>query len=341
MNAGTVADRGRLRDWLAAAARAPSPHNVQPARWRCAADGIEQFEDTARWLSVGDPCGRDNRISLGMAWEALALAMSAEGLGLAEPTLAPAPYPPPANDVRLVASAARRDGVEADPLARWQSQRRSWRGRFPAADATQQQRLDGIISAHGEVALRIPDGQTEAIATLHGDATLALLDDPAFADELYRWVRFAGFGRRWHRDGLSTACLDMPLPVGWGANLAMRPRVQRLLARAGLLGGLVSERTQTLSATALALIHAGPGDDSFDTGRRWYRFWLALTAAGFAALPMSAVVDQPDARRALLERIALPAGRQPTGLMRIGPAPVGPVPASARLPLDELLLKDA
>ena len=84
---------------------------------------------------------------------------------------------PPACDEFLFYD--RLDGVEADPLARWQSQRRSWRGRFPAADATQQQRLDGIISAHGEVALRIPDGQTEAIATLHGDATLALLDNPA------------------------------------------------------------------------------------------------------------------------------------------------------------------
>lgn len=333
-------NRKQWLDWLAEAQRAPSPHNIQPARWRCHADRVELWEDTTRWLSAGDASGRDNRIALGMAWEALAIAMSRDGFGVAEPLLLPAPYPHPAaaSSMRPVAEAAVVDVDKVDPLVDWQTQRQSWRGVFPAADEATRQRLDQILSAQGGVAHPVASQAVAAIATMHDRATLALLENPLVADELYRWMRFAGFGRRWHRDGLSAACLNMPLAVGWGASVAMRPRLQRLLARVGALEGLVSERAQTVSATRLVAIHAGDGDDPFVVGRRWYRLWLALAAAGFVAVPMSAVVDEPSVRDALLAAIALPAGRHLINLMRIGPLPGKSVPLSARLPVEEILL---
>ncbi len=333
-----VPDRGRWLDWLAEAVRAPSPHNIQPARWRCQGDHVELFEDTTRWLPAGDASGRDNRIALGMAWEALAIAMSRDGLGLAEPALAPAAYPPAATGLRRVAGAPVIADLDVDPLLDWQTQRQSWRGPFPGADDSARQRLDRIVAAHGQVAHAVAGQGRATIAALHDRATLALLENPVFAAELYRWMRFAGFGRSWHRDGLSAACLGMPLPVGWGAGVAMRPRMQRLLARIGVLGSLVSERAQTMSATALVAIHSVGDVDPFVVGRRWYRFWLALAAGGFAAVPMSAVVDESAVREALLAAIALPSGRRLVNLMRVGPAPDRAIPVSARLPVSELLL---
>ncbi len=336
-----VSDRARWLDWLVEAVRAPSPHNIQPARWRCRDGRVELWEDTARWLSAGDASGRDNRIALGMAWEALTIAMSHDGLGLDDPVLLPASYPPAESGLRLIAQAAVIGDGDVDPLVDWQTQRQSWRGVFPVANGTARQALAEIIVAHAAVAHPVADHAGETIAALHDRATLALLENPVFADELYRWMRFAGFGRDWHRDGLSSACLNMPLPVGWGASVAMRPRMQRLLSRFGVLEGLVSERAQTTSATSLVAIHGADGEDPFTTGRGWYRFWLALAAGGFSALPMSAVVDEASVREALLTAIALPARRSLVNLMRVGPTPDQTIPTSARLPLDEILLKDA
>ncbi len=335
---GHVPDRARWLDWLAEAARAPSPHNIQPARWRCRGDRIELWEDTRRWLSAGDASGRDNRIALGMAWEALAIAMSRDGLGLGDPVLASAPYPPLANGLRLVAETPLVHDVGVDALVDWQTQRQSWRGLFPVGDQASRQRLTAILGGHDEIVQRVADDRIELIATLHDRATLALLENPVFAAELYRWMRFAGFGRSWYRDGLSAACLGMPLPVGWGAGVAMRPRMQRLLARIGVLEALVSERAQTMSAASLVAIHCAGDVDPLVVGRHWYRFWLALAAGGFAAVPMSAVVDEPAVREALLAAIALPTGRRLVNLMRVGPVPERTIPVSARLPVSELLL---
>lgn len=339
--AGEVPDRARWLHWLAEAMRAPSPHNIQPARWRCRGDRVELWEDTARWLSAGDATGRDNRIALGMAWEALAIAMSRDGLGLTDPVLEAASYPPVADGLRPVARAILRQPVDIDALVDWQTQRHSWRGVFPVAGESTRQRLEHVVASHGEVTHPVSEHAVQAIAALHDRATVALLENPVFADELYRWMRFAGAGRAWHRDGLSAACLNMSLPVGWGGSVMMRPRMQRLLARLGLLASLVSEQAQTVSATALVAIHAAPGTDPFHTGRHWYRFWLALAVAGFAAVPMSAVVDDPGVRSTLLERIALPPGRALVNLMRVGPLPDRAIPVSARVPVEELLLKDA
>ena len=72
--------RDTLLALIREAALAPSVHNVQPARWRMADDGLIMFEDLAVRLSVGDPDGNDAAISLGAAVEGLSLAASQSGL---------------------------------------------------------------------------------------------------------------------------------------------------------------------------------------------------------------------------------------------------------------------
>jgi nitroreductase len=319
------------------AGRAPSPHNIQPARWRFLDDEVELFEQTSRWLSVGDPSGGDNRVSLGMAWEGMSLALSSAGFQLGDPVLAEVRYPPSAAQ-RRVASAALRTGAAADPLAAFVDARRCWRGRFPAADADTLKRIDGVAGRHRAMVTVTPRDRHEILAEWYDAAAADGLRDPAFARELHHWIRFSARDPNWTRDGLATDCMALSRIEALGASVALRPGVVRVLVALRLAHLLVSEADKVRSSAAIVLLHAPPEREDFDVGREWYRFWLGLTAAGIAAVPMSALKDSPRHAQLMLKGpFGIPRGHRLVNCMRLGEAP-REIPRSARLPASELLL---
>jgi hypothetical protein len=320
------------------AGRAPSPHNIQPARWRFDGDAVELWEDPARRLAASDPTGRDNRIALGMAWEGMAIALSAEGLSVALEARPPLDYPPAASDLRLVARGRIEPGAGADALRPSLPARASYRGVFAPATGAQREALEACIDAHRHVALALPAAALPQLAQWHDAAIAEGLRDAAFADELYRWMRFSPRDPRWARDGLSAECLALSRFQAWGASIALRPAIYKVLSRLPLGPQLASEAAQVRSATCCVLIHTPANRDVFDTGRAWYRFWLALDREGFAGVPMSALADSPAHAQRLLDAWPLPAERRLVNVMRLGPRPRGEVVHSARLPADELLV---
>jgi hypothetical protein len=324
------------RELVRLAGCAPSPHNIQPARWRFAGDAVELLEDTSRWLSVGDPTGRDNRVALGMAWEGMAIALSQLGLQLSCTALHALPYPPAAG-LRVVATGTLHAGAQADPLHAAIDRRGSWRGKFAAATPEQRATLDTCIAAHHPVALPLPEAAIAPLADWHDRAAAEGLADPAFARELYHWMRFSPRSKGWARDGLATDCMALSRAEGIGASFALRPASIRALNALSLTRFVVAEADKTRSGTRLLLITQPPQADPFESGRAWYRFWLALHAAGFAGVPLSALSDSPGWSRKLLEAWPLPPGRALLNVMRVGPSPVA-MPRSARLPPAELLL---
>ncbi|MCY1213832.1 hypothetical protein D9M69_177720 [compost metagenome] len=325
---------------VAQAARAPSAHNIQPARWHFAGDRILLLEDPARWLSVGDPTGRDNRIALGMAWEGMALALSTIGFSLSSPEAAPLPYPPAAAGSRVAATGQLRPGASADPLAAACEQRRAWRGTFAPAGAAQLAAMDQCIAAHAPVAMAAEPASTAQIASWHDAAAAAAFHDPAFARELYHWMRLSPRAAGWTRDGLSAECMALSRWEAMAASVALRPTVVRVLAALSLTGLLAAEAAKVSSAARIVLIHAAHGVTDFEVGRRWYRFWLDIAARGFAGVPMSALSDSPRHAALLTGRQALPAGHRLVNVMRFGPVPGAAIPRSARLPAAELLQAD-
>ena len=324
--------------WVARAARAPSPHNCQPARWRIRGDTVELCEDTRRWLAVGDGTGRDNSIALGMAWEAMVIAMSHDGFGLLEPQRMAAPYPPADARVRCRARATMVVVTHEDPLAPEQARRACHRGLFRPCTDSEAERLRGCLQSHQDIAVKIPATAATAMADAAAHATAALMGNGTWVAELRAWLRLSPEHPDLGRDGLSAACLGLGRFEAFAAACLLRPRMAELLARTGIGRTLLGERREILSASALVAIVAAPGMDDFDTGRHWYRFWLALTAAGFAAVPMSMLVDVDRQHAFVAKQAGLSAGARLCNVMRIGPMPVADAIRSARLPRMELLL---
>lgn len=331
--------RERQLALVALASRAPSPHNIQPARWRFNGDSVELWEDTSRWLAAGDPTGRDNRIALGMAWEGLTIALSGEDLALEFGEAIALDYPSPTPGLRRAAYGVLRKTVAHDALLPALGQRTSFRGGFAHVQPPRLQALDSCIVEHGDVAVALPAAATVSIARWHDQATIEALNDPAFARELYCWMRFSPRDPGWKRDGLSADCLALSKFEAWSAAIALRPAVVRVLSALSLTRFIASEAEEIKSAARIALIHQPTGGDAFATGRAWYRFWLALDCAEIGGVPMSTLSDSPAFSHRLLDAYPLPARRRLVNVMRLGPKPEIVAARSARLPADELLLE--
>jgi len=325
------------RDCIAIAARAPSPHNTQPARWRWQGNRIELCEDPSRWLAAGDPQGRDQAIALGMAWEAMRLALSSHGIGVAEPACEALAYPPDGAVLRRVAAAALVTDAAVDALAVQQMRRCSFRGKFAHATTTQAAALDRCLDAHAGIATPIATTLHRDVARWYDLAAAHGLADARVASELYRWMRWKRRDPRWTRDGLAADCLMLGNAEAFAASWLMHPRALRVLSAFGLTRILLSESAKVESATRLVMIHADQDATTFDAGRRWYRFWLSLCEAGCSAVPMSALVDVPEFADRLLQAQPLAPGQRLLNVMRVGPTPQA-VPRSARLPVDEFVL---
>ena len=338
---GTLLTQAQWLQAVALAARAPSPHNAQPARWQLSGDEVRQFANGSGWLAAGDPSGRDDFVALGMAWEGMTLALSVSGIALTMPRIAVSAGDRQPSGTRLIATGNVSAGAEPALLAAQIERRRSFRGAFTAASDTQLAALDACIASHADIAMPIAESPRKEVARWYDAAAAEGLRNPEVAQELYRFMRFSPRDPRWALDGLAADCMQLSRPEAIGASLLMRPKVLALLGRLGLVGMLVSEKPKVLSATRLVVIHAGSADSPFDAGRRWYRFWLALCAAGFSAVPMSALADSPRYSAALLAVQAMPPDRRLFNVMRIGPSPVPPAPRSARLGTEDLVVRAA
>lgn len=328
----------QILDLVTQAARAPSAHNIQPARWRFHDGGVELLEDPARWLCNGDPTGRDNQIALGMAWEGMGLALSRTGLALAEPEIARIAYPPLDGGPRIAAFAALSRNGMPDPLAEFVGVRRCHRGAFAPSDASLGRAINECVQRHATLASLVPVELHDPIANWYDEAAIAGLHNAAFVHELRYWTRFSRRDRDWSRDGLSAECLALTHAEAFLARLVLRPRVLRAMLALGMGGLVASEAKKIRNATAIVALRAKTASTDFEAGRAWYRFWLDLARAGVAGVPMSALIDSPRHAGLIADSYPLPPHQRAINFMRLGPAPAGGSAISARLPATELLI---
>ncbi|HEU4454302.1 MAG TPA: hypothetical protein VFR81_14640 [Longimicrobium sp.] len=323
------------RALVAEAARAPTVHNVQPARWRFLPDGgVVLHRAVDRALPVADPTGHDLRVSLGAAWEGLSIALSRHGLGLTEPEFVQDAREE--NGLVAVASARLIGGTAPDPLAAHVEARRSYRGRFlPLADDV----LRRLMTIGGEDARWVSGGERMAeLARMYDDAAYSFVREPAYHAELYRWMRLSPAHPDWARDGLNAECMALSRVERAAASVLLRPRVFGLLRRIGAARGVISEAAQVRSASAVLLFTPPREMGDFAVGRLFYRLWLEVAALGAGMVPMSALSDSPATRDRLSREHGVPESRRLANVLRVGGVPPGGAARSPRLPVDELLV---
>ena len=315
------------------ARRAPSVHNIQPARFRHVAEGvIELHANPGSNLPVADPTGQDVRISLGASCEGLGIALSTRGFRVEAVELRR-----PASS--LVATIVFGAGGVPDRLAPHVSHRATWRGRFEPASQTA---LDALSEcARNQSAVLVRDHRSLAmVARLMGPSGPSFTVEDRYWRETWTWLRLSPAHPMWNRDGLNGEALHLSALGRAGARLFMSPTVFGTLRTLGLAQALVSEEPQVKSASALLVLVAPDTEDPFEAGRRFYRIWLEVTAQGLALCPMSVLADAPETQAALRSLWKVPSGRRIVNVLRIGRAPAQNAGAlTARIPAEELVLR--
>ena len=210
----TLLSSAERRDVVRDAARAPSVHNIQPARWRFMDDdSVVLFRARDRELPVADPRGHDVEVSLGAAFEGLALALCARGIALSPPEFEAGETAEGCEPV-VRASLTATDHAP-DPLAPWLTRRRSYRGQFRPASPVDLQRTRSLLA--DDVRL-IASSALPALAARHDAATWRFESQPAYHRELWRWLRLSRDDPRYQRDGLNAECLALSGLEAWLAN---------------------------------------------------------------------------------------------------------------------------
>jgi nitroreductase len=227
-------------------------------------------------------------------------------------------------------------GGELDGLADSVSARASWRGGFRPVDQAGEAALYLFSAMAGDVQLVRGAETIDAIAQLADKAGFHFLCDEAHRAELLHWMRLSRSDPAYQRDGLSAEAMAMPGVVAFGTGLVLGPLFP-LLRRLGLAATLASELSK-FANSAVALFHRPEGEDPLVAGRAFYRVWLAMTAQGLAACPVSVLADWPASNRSLVERHGVPEGRRLVNVFRLGLPAGSPSEARARLPVAELIV---
>ena len=324
--------RETLEALVREAARAPSVHNVQPARWRFEPGGdVVLFRAVDRVLPVADPTGHDVDVSLGAAFEGMAIALSRIGLALGLPV---PEHAAEAEGCRPVVRARVTLGATEDALASAVLARRSYRGRFTRRGARELSSARQLEASDVHVIDDALDIRRSSDA--HDAATWRFESRREYHAELWSWLRLSRRDPRYHRDGLNADCLALSAFERVAARVLLRPTVFSMLGWARIAPRLVREGSQVRSAIALVLFMPLRADPPFGVGRRFYRLWLELTAAGLHAVPMSASADDPAAR-AHYDSV-IPKDRRLANVLRVGHAAAARVAESPRLPVGELIV---
>ncbi len=310
-----------LRRTVVAATRAPSVHNTQPWRLVLRPSSVDVVADWRRQLLVLDRRGRQLLISCGCAVLNARVALAAAGLAVSIDRFPDGAHPD------VVARLEVRAGADVDErlghLEPSIAERRTNRRRFDETAPVPQDVVDLLVlAARAEGADLVPVTRPDDRRTLARLSQLADRvenTDPAYRAELRAWTTddlrrpdgVPAFAVP-HVNGLAED--DLPMRdfdtrgIGWLPSHTHSSMNQCLL----LLG--------TTSDSSAAWARAGEALE---------RVLLELTALGYAASPLTQVIEVPQTHAELVQELRL--GMHPHLLLRVGRAPATPVTRRRRL----------
>ncbi|WP_306303656.1 Acg family FMN-binding oxidoreductase [Nocardia pneumoniae] len=312
-------DRDTLRSVLASAVRAPSVHNTQPWLWRTDDSTVHLYADESRWLPHTDPEGRDLLLSCGAALHHLRVA--ARGLGW-ETVIHRLPDPAEPRHLAVVEfrAATATATPEAIRMAAAIHRRHTDRRRYAARS--------------------VPVAYVEAVAAGAGNGVHARCIDagPARTQLLRAFEQAAWEHTRDFSYGLELA--------QWSGRQGAPGRHAVLLAADAAVRpfsnpGLPQTVIGDVDAADRLILLSTPGDDRLSrlrAGEAASAVLLTATTLGLATCPLTEPLELTDTRNRIRTNVLGDSG-YPHIVVRIGWAEegAGPVPATARRPLDEVL----
>ena len=298
---------------LRAAIAAPSLHNAQPWRLRVknAGSTVEMLADPDRMLPVSDPQGRAAYIGCGAALLNLRVAAAAKGVW-ARVTLAPDPDEP-----SLVARVELHDGYRGTShdhdLAATISLRCSNREPYSDEAVPLGIRTELARAAKSEgCVLRFPDDdEAVRVRRLAADAERELLENPAYREELARWV-----SKERRDDGIAAEALG---PRSWVGRDPVRDFAPGRPQPARYAYFEYAPQLAVLSARADSV------PSWIAAGQALERVWLTATCHGISLCPLTQPLETTDAWLVRDTRWGL---EYPQMIMRMGYGP----PVAGRSP---------
>ena len=303
---------------------AASSHNTQPWKFKLEPRRIETLPDLSRRCPEVDPDDHHLYGSLGCAAENLLLAAEAAGLK------GHFSYDESKSSVQVdfeEAVPSRSALFEAIPS------RQCSRAEYDGTQlSTEQLRLLEEAGRGHEVSLILltESKQKEQVGEYVAAGNTAQFDDPRWAEEMRKWIRFNARDAVRTGDGLYGAVLGIPNVPRWLGMLLMRLAVSAERQNR-------KDITHIRSSGAIAVIFSEADDKRhwIEAGRCYERLALQATALDLR----TAFINQPVEVTALRSQFATFLGighRRPDLIVRIGRGPE--MPRSLRRPVEQVLV---
>jgi nitroreductase len=293
------------------ATRAPSVHNTQPWRFVLFQDSLEIHADRARQLRVLDPLGRQLALSCGCALLNARASLAASGFTASVERL-PDPARPDLMARIVVGDLVAHDegGLAGlDPVI---DERHTNRRRFLEEEVPQDVVGALVAAANTEGAEAFPITRPQhrlSAARLSQLADRIENSDPAYRAELRAWT--SEDERR--SDGVPASAVPH-VDAGTGDELPIRDFDTH---------GMGWLPTQTRSSRNQCLLLLGALEETrvawLQTGEALERVLLEIGRRGYAASPLTQVVELPRTNDLLRQELGL--AMHPYVLLRVGRAP--------------------
>jgi nitroreductase len=313
---------------LSLASLAPSGHNTQP--WFV--QYLEPFHwlignDRSRWLPAVDPKQRETILSIGAFVQTLEFAAASLGYSCSWELLARSNQDESVLRVRL-----KQDGSSGAFDAAKIGRRRTVRAPFET-DVLKKQDVDELTDS-GNFIHYLPATSKEAQylneQTIEANRAQAYRDEAQ--EELANWIRFSSKDAAQHRDGLTTASMEIEGIAAWYVrNFYNKESVMTADFRDRGVDNVI--RGVAGSAGWLLITSRNDATETLlETGRRMQRLFLKVREKSIGIQPMTQILEESATKQELNSAIGISEPVQ--FILRTGYIKDYPEPVSLRRPVD-------